>query len=672
MTAAHAAEFEVAVDDFFFAPEEIFVNVGDTVTWTWVGEAPHDVTPVEEGAFEPSPLQTEGQFSVTFDQEGEVPYFCTIHASPDGSDGMIGTVNVLPAGEPLPEPRPEPRPAPEPGRLPPAGDTVDVALTWSSLFADGSAPTVALGRDDLFADSLTSGSVQGLVDGPLLLTPSGSLDDRVAAELDRLGTATVVVMGGSVAIGPAVEQQLIDLGYTVERVEGPTRTETALAVAETFFADATEAFMVRSHDGGADPTQAFADSLAVGGAAARQLVPVLLSTTEGLTETTSAYLQVSDIQTVHMVGGEAALSPQVVADLEALGIAVERFSGPDRFATALEIAFVFYDDPPVALLTEGQAPDAWASGFAAASAAESAPILLANGDGLPQPSVHWFSLGVAPLCGPNVSPAACEMAEIASTAVQFGEEGLLLAAMNGVNEVPDTGHPTAVADFLVGGTDSGDALCYEIATYGLDEPVTGAHIHDGAEGEAGDIVVPLEAPGDRPFLRTCAFDLDPVLVADILVNPAAYYVNYHTETYPAGAVRGQLFEAETIGLAELSPQNEVPPVDANAAGFAAVFTDAADHSRLAYLLTAFADGEELVAAHIHQAPEGENGPVVHPLQLGPEDQDGGRAGTFLDEGVDPALVESLLADPSAFYVNVHSDVHPDGVVRGQLFNPFGG
>jgi plastocyanin len=50
--------FAVEVDDFFFAPDEIFVNAGDTVTWTWVGQAPHNVTPVEEGAFEASPTQT--------------------------------------------------------------------------------------------------------------------------------------------------------------------------------------------------------------------------------------------------------------------------------------------------------------------------------------------------------------------------------------------------------------------------------------------------------------------------------------------------------------------------------------------------------------------------------------------------------------------------------------
>lgn len=664
-STAAAADFEVAVVDFAFVPAERYVNVGDTVTWVWEGEAPHDVTPLDDEApFPPSETQVEGTHQVTFDEAGSYPYVCTIHA-PD----MNGVIEVLPAGEQLPPETPEPRPAPEPGALPQAADNVHAALAWASLFADGSAPTVLLARDDVFADALASGSVQGLADAPLLLTPTDSLDDRVAAELERLGAQRVVIFGGVVAVSAAVEQRLRDLGYEVDRVFGETRIQTAVHAAETSFPDARAAILARAFgpDGG-DPTAAFADSLAAGGAAAREAIPILLSATGELSRETQEYLAQSSISRIFLVGGEDALSQAVEDALVAMGIEVIRVAGPTRFDTALIIAYdLFPAGPELVLLLEGQAPDAWASGFAAASAAESAAILLSNGDDLPNATLELISQGVPVLCGPLTSQVACERAGIAATALPFGVPGGVMAIMDGEQEAPGPGHPTARADFFLVPTEAPDAFCYEIVVYGLDEPLTGAHIHRGVEGEPGDVVVPLStALNDFGFLRSCAFDVDPALVEDILANPAGFYANYHTESFPAGAVRGQLFPGEVVGLAELQPTSEVPPSDTQGGGFFFGFANADDHSQLCYFM-GFAVGDETVtAAHVHEAPEGENGPVVVPLDL-PLGQ-----GSSQCVDADPAIVERMLEDPSGFYVNVHTEEHPDGALRGQVFNPFGG
>jgi hypothetical protein len=36
------------------------------------------------------------------------------------------------------------------------------------------------------------------------------------------------------------------------------------------------------------------------------------------------------------------------------------------------------------------------------------------------------------------------------------------------------------------------------------------------------------------------------------------------------------------------------------------------------------------------------------------------------EGVDPILIDEILGDPAAFYVNVHTGLFSAGALRGQL------
>jgi plastocyanin len=98
--AANAAtSHPVTIQGFAFNPQEVDVNVGDTVVWTNADAATHTVTSgqfgVQTGVFSSGNVASGGTFSHTFDTAGSFPYYCRIH------DEMTGVINVTDAAPPV-------------------------------------------------------------------------------------------------------------------------------------------------------------------------------------------------------------------------------------------------------------------------------------------------------------------------------------------------------------------------------------------------------------------------------------------------------------------------------------------------------------------------------------------------------------------------------------------
>jgi plastocyanin len=77
-TETQAAETEVKIDNFTFAPQRITVKAGTTVTWTNDDDIPHTVASKAK-LFKSKALDTGDKFSFTFTTPGAYEYFCSLH-----------------------------------------------------------------------------------------------------------------------------------------------------------------------------------------------------------------------------------------------------------------------------------------------------------------------------------------------------------------------------------------------------------------------------------------------------------------------------------------------------------------------------------------------------------------------------------------------------------------
>ncbi|HSH80094.1 MAG TPA: CHRD domain-containing protein [Herpetosiphonaceae bacterium] len=122
----------------------------------------------------------------------------------------------------------------------------------------------------------------------------------------------------------------------------------------------------------------------------------------------------------------------------------------------------------------------------------------------------------------------------------------------GAEEVPNPGDPDGMGTSTVTlNTDSGQ-VSFTINVSNITLPAAAAHIHEGAKGVAGGVVVPLTAP-DANGTANGSAAVDAALMQRMMDNPAGFYVNVHTTDFPGGAVRGQLAAAGGAGAPAMMP-----------------------------------------------------------------------------------------------------------------------
>jgi CHRD domain len=123
--------------------------------------------------------------------------------------------------------------------------------------------------------------------------------------------------------------------------------------------------------------------------------------------------------------------------------------------------------------------------------------------------------------------------------------------------------------------------------------------------------------------------------------------------------RATVLQSTLTGFREIGPDGAPGAGDVDGVGAA---TLAVRDTSLCASLSVTEVDLPAVAAHVHEAARGANGPIVIPLK--PPGARGRSQACVAD--LDPALLARLVSQPRQFYVNVHTSAFPNGAVRGQL------
>ena len=213
-------------------------------------------------------------------------------------------------------------------------------------YPDGVSSGMAIvvsGETTAWPDSLSSSSLAGMLDCPILYVETDSVPDATEDALEELGVDSVVIVGGKSVVDSTVEKDLQGICSNVTRVWGEDRYETQLEVYE-FGADVGE----WSDNVIIASGSSYADALAVSSIAFAEKMPIFLSDSDDiLTDGQMAALMASETESFTIVGGTEAVSEDAEGFLIGVessisgsydAFCVERIGGSTRIFTSWEIA----------------------------------------------------------------------------------------------------------------------------------------------------------------------------------------------------------------------------------------------------------------------------------------------------------------------------------------------
>ena len=234
------------------------------------------------------------------------------------------------------------------------------------------------------------------------------------------------------------------------------------------------------------------------------------------------------------------------------------------------------------------------------------------------------------------------------------------AMLDGAQQVPAVATDARGAASMVATWDM-DSIWYDVVVDGLSGPMEAAHLHEGALGTAGPVVIDI---ADGINGNRISGWITNVMMDDMIeLLEGNLYLNVHTAANPNGEIRGQVYRYLREGYAiALDGAQQVPSVNTSASGAGIVSVDRGQtNAHVMFVVNA----TQVEAAHFHNGVAGTNGPVVY--DMSDLIMDNGVFTYWKNTDAQPFLLaNSVQFRNDSLYLNVHTMNHPSGEVRGQV------
>ena len=250
--------------------------------------------------------------------------------------------------------------------------SIEVAETLKKTLGVEKFKSIIVADGMNFADALAGTYLAKVKEAPILTvgaddTSQGDVIKYIKKSLAAKGK--IYILGGSGAVEKEFESSLKKLGYTVKRLEGPTRFETNLAILKEAGVS-KEDILVCSGFG-------FADSLSASAVGK----PILLVDST-LSEKQKEYLKTLKSEKYYLIGGTGVVGEGIAREIRNGGFGtVERVAGSNRFSTSVAVAKKFFSSGAVKRVVLAYAmnfPDGLSGGPLAMSIG--APLLLVTSE----------------------------------------------------------------------------------------------------------------------------------------------------------------------------------------------------------------------------------------------------------------------------------------------------